>query len=470
MSEEIWNLPEIENQGVTDKIKKRKFEKLSTFDYLSLNNIWDVREFDIYEVSFKDGARKEFFKNTNQLSLTTGDWVVVDTGSGFDIGKISLSGDLVRLQMKKRKVNSDKDINSILRTASNYEVEKLIENQEVEYNTLIRARAIAATLNLDMKLGSVEYQADRRKATFYYIADDRVDFRELVKFYAKEFKVKVEMRQIGIRQESSKIGGIGSCGRELCCSTWHTNFTSVTTDMVKYQNLAVNQSKLTGLCSRLKCCLNYELDIYLEALEDFPKNADVLRLETSDAYFVKLDIFKGLMYYTIKNDKVRNKIYAVDKARVNEILELNKKNIRPLEIGAVQSINSESDEEYDFEDVTGQIELKNKRKDNRKNRYGNKNRNNRNRDNNQNRNTNKPQHPGQQNKTDKEHGNFRKNDPAKKDKKPDISSDQNKIDNIQNKPENKQNTQDSNQDPNRNKKRFKRRPGKFPPKDQDKKV
>ncbi|MEZ4908283.1 MAG: regulatory iron-sulfur-containing complex subunit RicT [Saprospiraceae bacterium] len=408
MSEELWNLPKIENQTETEKVKFKKFEKLSTFDYLSLNNVWDVTEFDIYEISFKEGSRKEFYKNTNKISVTTGDWVVVDTGSGYDIGKISLSGDLVRLQMKKRKVKSDRDINSILRHANAFEIEKLLENDEIEYNTLIRARAIAATLNLDMKLGSVEYQADRRKATFFYIADDRVDFRELVKLYAKEFKVKVEMRQIGIRQESSKIGGIGSCGRELCCSTWHTNFTSVTTEMVKYQNLSVNQSKLTGLCSRLKCCLNYELDIYLEALEDFPKNADVLYLETTEAYLVKLDIFKGIMYYMIKSEKERNKIYAVSKERVSEILDLNRKRIKPLEIGAMQTMNSESDDEIDFEDVTGQIELKNKQ-NNRRKKPNNRNRNNQNSDNNQNRSNNKPSHQNQQNRKNDKQVNDKQN-------------------------------------------------------------
>jgi cell fate regulator YaaT (PSP1 superfamily) len=272
--------------------------------------------------------------------------------------------------MRKRKVSEERELNSITRLANTWEVEKLAENKKLEYNTLVRARAIAASLNLDMKIGDVEYQADRRKATFFYTSDDRVDFRDLVKDFAREFKVKIEMRQIGIRQESSKIGGIGSCGRELCCSTWHTNFTSVTTDMVKYQNLSVNQSKLTGLCGRLKCCLNYELDVYLEALEDFPKNSDVLELEYSKAYFVKLDIFKGLMYYTIRNDKERNKIYALSKDRVVEIVNLNKQGNKPSELGAVEFVNTETGDNLDFEDVTGQIELRdtsrNKKKSNKR--------------------------------------------------------------------------------------------------------
>ena len=372
MEEEIWNLQDSEERNKVDATKIRKFEKLSTFDWLALNNIWDVRQYNIFEISYKDGSRKEFARNQQNLVLNTGDWVLVDTGSGYDIGKISLSGDLVRLQMKKRRVSEDRELNNIIRPANNWEVEKLAENKSLEYNTLVRARAIAASLNLNMKLGEVEYQADRKKATFFYTSDDRVDFRELVKEYAREFKIKVEMRQIGIRQESSKIGGIGSCGRELCCSTWHTNFTSVTTDMVKYQNLSVNQSKLTGLCGRLKCCLNYELDIYLEALEDFPKDSEVLQLEFSSAYFVKLDIFKGLMYYTIKNDKEKNKIYALTKDRVSEIVKQNRQGIKPTEMGSVEAVNTESGENFDFEDVTGQIELREKKRNKKPNKNRNK--------------------------------------------------------------------------------------------------
>ncbi len=359
MEEEKWSLPVAEQKtGNPDFAKTRKFEKLSTFDWLQLNKIVDVRQFRFYEVSYKDGSRKEFAVNSSNLQIITGDWVVVDTGNGYDIGKISLSGDLVRLQMKKRKVSEERELNNILRIANTWEVEKLDEIKNLEYSTLVRARAIAASLGLDMKIGEVEYQADRRKATFFYTSEDRVDFRDLVKEYAREFKVKIEMRQIGIRQESSKIGGIGSCGRELCCSTWHTNFTSVTTDMVRYQNLSVNQSKLTGLCGRLKCCLNYELDIYLEALEDFPKDSNILELEYSKAYFVKLDIFKGLMYYTLKNEKDRNKIYALSRERVTEIISLNKQGKKPADLGAVEFVNTESSETFDFEDVTGQIELK----------------------------------------------------------------------------------------------------------------
>jgi cell fate regulator YaaT (PSP1 superfamily) len=369
MENENWSLPEISEKSSTGKSPKSiKFEKLSTFDYLSLQEVWDIREFDIYEISFNGGSRKDFCRNAKKLQLTTGDWVVVDTGSGIDVGKIALSGDLVRLQMKKKKTPASREFNQIIRLANQWEIDRLEENKSLEYSAMVRAKAISASLGLDMKIGEVEYQADRRKATFYYTSDARIDFRELVKEFAREFKVKIEMRQIGIRQESAKIGGIASCGRELCCSTWFTNFTSVTTEMVKYQNLSVNQSKLTGLCGRLKCCLNYELDVYLEALEDFPKDADVLELEFTKAYFLKLDIFNGLMYYTLKSEKEREKIYALSKERVVEIKQLNKKGIKPTELGAVQFVNTEESSADSFEYVTDQIELKEKDPKKRRNK------------------------------------------------------------------------------------------------------
>ena len=375
MFEEKWDLGE----NVIDLRKQERLfaprrEKLSTTDWMSQNDIKDVEEFDIFEISFKDGARKEFCRNVNNLNLTTGDWVVINTGNGYDVGRISLSGDLVRLQMKKRKVNADAELNEIMRHATDWDLDKLQSARALEYDSMIKAREIAASLDLDMKIGDVEYQGDKRKATFYYTSDGRVDFRELVKIYAKEFKVKIEMRQIGIRQESSRIGGIGSCGRELCCSSWHTNFTSVTTNMVRYQNLSVNQTKLTGICGRLKCCLNFELDTYLEALEDFPKNAEVLQLKYVNAHLVKFDIFRGVIYYSIKQDNDRIKIYTLTKERVNEILEMNDRGEKPEELGAMLFMNEDTgDDDFDFEDVTGQIELpeKKKKKRSRNNRRGN---------------------------------------------------------------------------------------------------
>ena len=243
---------------------------MNTFDWLSVMDVEDPEPFDIVEVSFKNGARKSFYKNPESLDIITGDNVVVETGTGYDIGRITLSGDLVRLQMKKKNVDEDAVLHAVLRRANDRDMERLEEARSMEKHTMIRSRVIARTLGLEMKIGDVEYQGDKRKATFFYTADGRVDFRELIRHYAKEFRVKIEMRQIGARQESARIGGLGSCGRELCCSTWLTDFKSVSTAAARYQNLAINQAKLSGQCGRLKCCLNYELDTYLDALEHFP--------------------------------------------------------------------------------------------------------------------------------------------------------------------------------------------------------
>jgi len=413
MSEVNWTcVVSEEYERRKQRIKEDRNQKLSTFDWISKNEIWDVERFDLFEISFKSGSRKEFCRNINNLDIITGDWVIINTGNGYDVGRVSLSGDLVRLQMKKRKVSKDKELYTILRPANEWELDKLAEARSMEKEALIKARAITASLNLDMKIGDVEYQGDKRKATFYYTSDGRVDFRELVKVFANKFGVKIEMRQIGIRQESSKIGGIGSCGRELCCSTWHTNFTSVTTEMVRYQNLSVNQSKLTGLCGRLKCCLNYELDTYLEALENFPSKADVLKLQGSIAYLVKLDIFKGIMYYSMKQENDRNKIYALSKERVIEILEMNRKGKKPLEIGAIQFINEDTGDDMDFADVTGQIELPEEKKSKR--RRGNSRNNNRSKGNNQrsnNRNNSKNKNNDQKDNNKARKSNSRPNKP-----------------------------------------------------------
>lgn len=332
--------------------------RMNTYDWLTSLDIADVDPFDIVEVSFKNGSRKGFFRNFHYTRTTTGDMVVVDTGAGYDIGRISLSGELVRMQMKRKKVKEESVAYGVVRQANERDLERLQEARELEPATLVHARAIARMLDLNMKLGDVEYQGDKRKATFYYTADGRVDFRELIRHYAKEFKVKIEMRQIGARQESARIGGIGSCGRELCCSTWLTDFKSVSTAAARYQNLAINQSKLSGQCGRLKCCLNYELDTYLDALEQFPKNADRLQTDAGAAVLLKTDIFKGLMFYAYEHEKVRGKMYALELGKVKEILEMNARNERPADLGDVMVVVSEGGEpEADYEDVTGAIEL-----------------------------------------------------------------------------------------------------------------
>ena len=351
--------------------------KKNSFDWLATLDLHDPMEYKIVEVSFKSGSRKQFFYNPDYSDAITGDLVVVEAKNGYDVGRISLSGDLVRIQMKKKHVSEENIIHKIVRKANFRDIEKLEEARKLEKNALVRGRAIARTIGVEMKLGDVEYQGDKRKATFFYTAEGRIDFRELVRMYAKEFKVKIEMKQIGSRQESSIIGGIGTCGRELCCSTWKSDFQSVTTTAARYQNLAINQTKLTGQCGRLKCCLNYELDTYIDALGDFPEKADVLKLKNGIANLVKTDIFKGLMYYSTVIDNIRGPLIALTKEKVKKLQALNKKGIKIKDINAEeveQTPSKEIDIDLEFADVTGEIELPEIRK-RRKKRKNKRNKN-----------------------------------------------------------------------------------------------
>ena len=331
---------------------------MNTYDWLSNLDLNDPSEYRMVEVSFKRGARKDFFVANPRTGAITGDLVAVEAGNGYDIGRISLSGELVRLQMKKKRINEDRVHSKVMRIANQRDQERLEEARSREKAAMIRARAISRNLGLEMKVGDVEFQGDNRKATFYYTADGRVDFRELVRAYANEFKVKIEMRQIGSRQESARIGGLGPCGRELCCSTWLSDFKSVSTSAARYQNLAINQTKLSGQCGRLKCCLNYELDSYLDALDTFPKKADRLRTAYYKYDLIKTDIFKGIMYYIQVLERGRGPIIAIHKDRVKEILALNRKKEYPEELGAsTYATVAQEKDDHDFEDVTGQIEL-----------------------------------------------------------------------------------------------------------------
>lgn len=339
---------------------------MNTYDWFSAWQMSDSEPFDIVEISFKNGSRKEFYRNPKPHHWTTKDYVAVDTGSGFDVGQITLSGEMVRLQMKKKRVRSKQVNKDILRQASQRDMERMVEAREKEKLTLTRARAIIHSLLISMKLGDVEYQADLRKATFYYTADGRIDFRELVRSLAKEFNIKVEMRQIGARQESARLGGIGSCGRELCCSTWLSDFQSVQTTAARYQNLAINQVKLSGQCGRLKCCLNYELDTYIDALDQFPMKATKIKTQIATAHLVKADIFKNVMYYSYLTEYGRNTIIAIDKDRVAEIYEMNRNKEIPDVFITEEDIALQ--EEIDFADVTGVIELKEEVKKRRRNR------------------------------------------------------------------------------------------------------
>src|ERR1700748_201535 len=309
----------------------------------------------IVEVSFNQGSRKDFYRNSTMHALEKGDMVSVEGVSGFDVGEVTMTGELVRLQMKKKGVEENNpEIRKVLRKANEKDLEIMQQNKAREKGALVRSRAIARQLKLEMKMSEVEIQADGRKATFFYIADGRVDFREVIKLYAGEFRLKVEMRQIGARQEAAKVGGIGSCGRELCCSTWLTDFKSVNTTAARYQNLSINQTKLSGQCGRLKCCLNYELDTYLDALQHFPDNADTLQVARGNAFLVKKDIFKNLMWYTLPDS---NKQYPVAIERVKKIKKLNAQNITPedLEPVEVSTGKPKEEEQHAYVDLAGQI-------------------------------------------------------------------------------------------------------------------
>ncbi|NOU16747.1 MAG: hypothetical protein HOO91_04235 [Bacteroidales bacterium] len=300
--------------------------KLSSFDWVD-DTPKTLQNYDIVEVQFKN-TRKAFFRNANQLHLNKGDIIAVEASPGHDIGVVSLTGWLVLRQLKKLNVDPEStELKKIYRKAKPVDTEKWLEAIALEHATMIKARGLAESLKLNMKIGDVEYQGDKTKAIFYYIADERVDFRELIKLLAEEFKIRVEMRQIGARQEAGRIGGIGSCGRELCCSTWVTNFISVTTNSARVQEISLNPQKLAGQCSKLKCCLNYELDCYVDARKDFPETN--IPLETKDAtfYHMKTDIFNRTMWFSSSPDMAVN-VTPVPVDRVIEVMEMNKKGLR----------------------------------------------------------------------------------------------------------------------------------------------
>lgn len=341
---------------------------MNVFDWLSNMELPAEERFDIVEVRFKNG-RKEFFRNKEKLNLITGDAVVVEVPNGHHIGYVSMQGELVRLQMQKKKVASDDQIKKIYRLAHQKDLEKLEEVKKRELPTLYRTREIIRSLKLGMKLSDVEYQADNTKATFFYSADDRVDFRELIKILAAEFRIRVEMRQISLRQEAGRLGGIGVCGRELCCSTWLGDFRNVTTSAARYQNLSLNPSKLSGQCGRLKCCLNYELETYMEALRDIPKVEGPLLTEKGSAALQKTDIFRKIMWFGYSQE---NTWYPLDVRRVNEILAMNREGQKPasLEENVVaekvplQTLNS------DLERMDKKFSSKSRRKKGKGNRRG----------------------------------------------------------------------------------------------------
>jgi len=310
---------------------------MNSFDWLTQMGIPQLDQFDIIEIKFK-GGRKEYFRNVDYLSLNTGDPVVVDVPSGHHIGHVSLQGELVRLQMQKRKVRNDDNITRIYRVATQKDMEKWEESKAREIPTLYRCKQIVDEYGLNMKMSDVEFQADNSKATFYYSAEDRIDFRELIKSLAGEFKVRVEMRQISLRQEAGRLGGIGVCGRELCCSTWLVDFKNVTTSAARYQNLSLNPGKLSGQCGRLKCCLNYELDTYMDAIKDIPQVEKPLLTEQGPAKLQKTDIFRKLMWFNYNHD---NDWISITCDRVREIQALNERGEKVFSLQVDQSTEAE---------------------------------------------------------------------------------------------------------------------------------
>ena len=328
--------------------------KLTVFDWLANMTLPQGQApFDCVEIRFKNG-RKEFFRNPEKLTLSMGDIVATEASPGHDVGIVSLSGELVKIQMKKKNVPVESELPKIYRKASQKDIDIWSEARNKEEKVRMRAREIAIALNLEMKISDVEFQGDGSKATFYYTASDRVDFRQLIKDFAREFSIRIEMKQVGFRQEASRLGGIGSCGRELCCSTWLTDFRSVNTAAARYQQLSLNPQKLAGQCGKLKCCLNYELDTYLDALKDFPDLDTKLYTEKGNAHCQKVDIFKELMWFSYENQPANWHVLSV--ADVKEILAQNKQKIK---VAAIEDFVVEIVKEVEktFQNAMGQDSL-----------------------------------------------------------------------------------------------------------------
>jgi len=331
--------------------------KLEVFDWLANMKLPAGREqFDIVEVRFKN-SRKSFYRNTKGLSLQVGDAVVVEGAPGKDVGVVSVVGELARIQVQKKAPGiKPGETPKILGIADQEEIDRWIKARSLEREVMYQARTLAVNLGLEMKISDVEYQADLTKATFYYTAEGRVDFRQLIKDMADKFRIRIEMRQIGSRQEASRLGGIGSCGRELCCSTWLTDFRSVSTSAARYQQLSLNPQKLAGQCGKLKCCLNYELDMYLDGLKAFPKGDVKLRTEKGTAIHIKTDVFKKQMWYVYEGDAgVGSGLIPLHPDRVREIVRLNKAGEKPVDL--TDYVEVEEKEITDYTNVVGQDSL-----------------------------------------------------------------------------------------------------------------
>ena len=320
----------------------RQDKQLNTYDWLA-DIPGNTDEQEMVEVQFKN-TRKGFYKNSNKLKLAKGDVVAVEASPGHDIGVVTLTGRLVPLQMRKANLKPDVEIKRIYRKAKPVDMEKYEEAKAKEHDTMIRSRQIALNLNLNMKIGDVEYQGDGNKAIFYYIADERVDFRQLIKVLAEAFRVRIEMKQIGARQEAGRIGGIGPCGRELCCATWMTNFVSVSTSAARYQDISLNPQKLAGQCAKLKCCLNYEVDVYVESQKRLPSKEIALETTEGTYYFFKADILKGLITYSTDKSFMANAV-TITARNAFEVINMNKRGEKPENL---IDVNSRSEKPIDL--------------------------------------------------------------------------------------------------------------------------
>ncbi|MCW3160558.1 PSP1 domain-containing protein [Chryseobacterium oryctis] len=430
--------------------------KLSVFDWLSNINNPTPNRCDFVEVRFKND-RKSFYKNVNNIPLHIGSVVTVESSPGHDVGVVSLTGELVKIQMKKKK-SSEETALKIYRLANQKDLEVWQEARKKEDNVKIEARKIAHKLNLEMKITDVEYQGDASKVTFYYTADNRVDFRQLIKEYASTFRTKIDMKQIGFRQEAAKVGGIGSCGRELCCSTWLTDFRSVNTNVARYQQLSINPQKLAGQCGKLKCCLNYELDSYLDALSDFPSSSTVLETEKGKAFCIKIDVFKKKMWFAY----VENSIawYDLDIDLVKKLISKNKRGEKTIPLEDLKQPDTPL-QTIDLIQENNVDRFEKKNRSNNKNR--NQNRSNSNNQQGQKRNnrpekqdrperSERPEKPQKQERQ-QQNNNVNSNNQPKQQKPQQPKVHLEKVENIQ--------SSDAEKKPNPNKKKFKK---KFPPK------
>ncbi len=328
--------------------------KLEVYDWLAnMEQPNGQSPYDIVEVRFKN-SRKGFYRNTKNTSYQVGDVIMVDGGPGKDIGVISVIGELARIQVRKKAPGfKPMEAKKILGIAEQEDIDRWIQARTLEKEAIYKARTMAVNLKLEMKISDVEYQGDLSKAVFYYTAEGRVDFRELIKDMANVFKTRIEMRQIGARQEAARLGGIGSCGRELCCSTWLTDFRSVSTSAARYQQLSLNPQKLAGQCGKLKCCLNYELDMYLDAIKAFPKGETKLRTEKGSAIHIKTDVFKQQMWYAYEGDAGGSGLIAMHPDRVREVLRMNKDGKNPADLNEYKEVVLAA-REPDYENVVGQ--------------------------------------------------------------------------------------------------------------------